>query len=136
MNNKKSILSLLLVLVLILSACKEEEHYESKNLPIKSVFDDMAAGKDNTENKDNERNDNQAVDEDNPDDNRQTQDDTFVIQYKANARSAPEFGDNILGQIDPGTEVTILERNVGQDKNWAKISYNDQEFYMSMDFFQ
>lgn len=143
---KKNIIALVVTLTLILTACKKEEHYESKNLPIESVFDSVSSEQEG-ENNEKENNDNSETPQDNKQENNDNNDnknensdnsednveETFVAPNIINIRSTPEFGDNIVKQIDPGTEIKITEKYIGKDNNWAKIVYEDKVYYISMD---
>lgn len=158
---KKNIIVLIFIFTFILSACKKEEHYESKNLPIKSVFDDLSS--EDIQNKDeNLEKDNQDIDDnkqstkengtgednsekekgDNNDknninnvdrENENNEVETIVTQNTINIRSTPEFGDNVVKQIETGKELKILEKNIGEDNDWAKIEYEDQVYYVNME---
>lgn len=131
----------------LLSSCKEQEHYESKNLSIKSVFDNMSLDDDkkNTNNisvKDKDKQESKKIEEKKEDDednneneknNDEQKEEKFILKDVVNMRSTPEIADNVVRQLDVGTEIKILEKNIGSDKKWMKIEYNNEIYYMSME---
>ncbi|MDD7464242.1 MAG: SH3 domain-containing protein [Anaerococcus sp.] len=136
---KKNIIALMLALTFTLAGCKEEEHYESKNLPIESVFDDISSedskeDKEKSDKKEEDKKDEKKEDKkktENTDENQEEE--SYLTQNPINIRSTPEFGDNVVEQIETGTEIKILEKNIGEDNNWAKIVYQDKVYYISME---
>lgn len=126
--------------IFFVSSCQKEEHYESKNLPVKSVFDDISTDEESDEKiveEANEKEENQVIEESldsSKEDEKVDEGEEIEINQAVNIRSTPEFGDNIVETLEPNTRVKILNRNIGEDGQWAEIEYNDQIYYIAMEF--
>lgn len=132
------------ILLLALTSCnKEEEHYESKNVKVDSVFDKVDDSKESDADKEKSKNEDKAEDdqkEEKPADNNKAEDnnqqennnpDANAKKYKVengiNMRSeANTNADNIIAVIDPGTEITGLEEIEQNGKTWIKLEYQGQ----------
>lgn len=144
MKSKLIIVSLLFFISL--SSCqKKEDTYVSKNLPIETVFDKMnsdekelSENSNQTSNNEEEKKDeNQENNEENQNLNSEnkTENQVLVTSQDINIRSTPEFSDdNVVQLLASGSEITVLEKNVGNDQQWARIQYQDQVYYISMQF--
>ena len=113
-------------LSLLLASCKKQEHYESKNLPIESVFDNISSDEDkeNISDKDKDKDttnkqankDNKKVEEVKAETNKtntnEQKEENYILKDVVNMRSTPEKADNVVRQLDVGTEIKILEKVV------------------------
>lgn len=148
------------ILLLALSSCnKEEEHYESKNVKVDSVFDktddsDKADDKNqDTKNeqpaKEADNNVNPADNNPNPVDDNQNNannqpnhnEDQNAKKYRAqnalNMRSeASVDGDNVIAVIDPGTEITALEETEANGNTWIKLEYQGKTGFVVKDLLE
>ena len=147
------------IILFALSSCnKEEEHYESKNVKVDSVFDkaddseESDADKDKSKNEDKAENDQKeekpaddkkAEDNNNADNNQQgnKNPDNNAKKYRVdngvNMRSeANTDADNIIAVIDPGTEITGLEEIEQNGKTWIKLDYQGQTGFVVKELLQ
>lgn len=141
-----------LILFALTSCNKEEEHYESKNVKVDSVFDKADDSKESDANKDKSKNEDKAKEEkkeENPadekaeDNNQQANNkpDNNAKKYRVengvNMRSeANTDADNIVAVIDPGTEITALEEIEQNGKTWIKLEYQGQTGFVVKEFLQ
>ncbi|WP_282929342.1 SH3 domain-containing protein [Anaerococcus sp. Marseille-Q7828] len=147
-----------LILFALTSCNKEEEHYESKNVKVDSVFDkaddskEFDADKEKSKNEDKAKeekkeenpaddkaeNNNKAEDNDQqannkPDNNAKK----YRVENGVNMRSeANTDADNIVAVIDPGTEITALEEIEQNGKTWIKLEYQGQTGFVVKEFLQ
>ena len=147
------------IILFALTSCnKEEEHYESKNVKVDSVFDkaddseESDADKDKSKNEDKAENDQKeekpaddkkAEDNNNADNNQQgnKNPDNNAKKYRVdngvNMRSeANTDADNIIAVIDPGTEITGLEEIEQNGKTWIKLDYQGQTGFVVKELLQ
>ena len=150
------------ILLLALSSCnKEEEHYESKNVKVDSVFDkvddaDKADDKNqdtkneqpakeadnnvNPEDKnpnpvDDNQNDADANNQSNPNDDQNAK--KYRAQNALNMRSEANVGDdNVIAVIDPGTEITALEETEANGNTWIRLEYQGQTGFVVKDLLE
>ena len=147
------------ILLLALSSCnKEEEHYESKNVKVDSVFDKTDdANKADDKNKDakNEEpakednnvnpadknpnpvddNQNNANNEPNPNDDQNAK--KYRAQNALNMRSEANVGDdNVIAVIDPGTEITALDETEANGNTWIRLEYQGQTGFVVKDLLE
>ena len=148
------------ILLLALSSCnKEEEHYESKNVKVDSVFDKVddadkaddknqdtkneqpAKEEDNNvnpaDNNPNPVNDNanNANNQPNPNDNQNAK--KYRAQNALNMRSEANLGDdNVIAVIDPETEITALEETEANGNTWIKLEYQGKTGFVVKDLLE
>lgn len=143
------------ILLLALSSCnKEEEHYESKNVKVDSVFDktedankaddkkeEPAKEADNNVNPADKNpnpvndNANNANNQPNPNDNQNQK--KYRAQNALNMRSeASVDGDNVIAVIDPGTEITALEETEANGNTWIKLEYQGKTGFVVKDLLE
>lgn len=132
------------IILFALTSCnKEEEHYESKNVKVDSVFDKADDSKESEADKDKSKNEDKAKEdkkEENPADDKKAENDNqqgnkdpdnntkkYRVENGVNMRSeANTDADNIIAVIDPGTEITALEEIEQNGKTWVKLEYQGQ----------
>lgn len=143
------------ILLLALSSCnKEEEHYESKNVKVDSVFDktedankaddkkeEPAKEADNNVNPADKNpnpvndNANNANNQPNPNDNQNQK--KYRAQNALNMRSEANVdGDNVIAVIDPGTEITALEETEANGNTWIKLEYQGKTGFVVKDLLE
>lgn len=147
-----------LILFALTSCNKEEEHYESKNVKVDSVFDKADDSKESDADKDKSKNEDKAKEEkkeENPADdkaenNNKAEDNDqqannnpgnnakkYRVENGVNMRSeANTDADNIVAVIDPGTEITALEEIEQNGKTWIKLDYQGQTGFVVKEFLQ
>lgn len=147
-----------LILFALTSCNKEEEHYESKNVKVDSVFDKADDSKGSDDDKDKSKNEDKAKEEkkeENPadekaEDNNKTEYNNqqatnkpdnnakkYRVENGVNMRSeANTDADNIVAVIDPGTEITALEEIEQNGKTWIKLEYQGQTGFVVKEFLQ
>ena len=133
MKNKLKFLLLILSLSLLLSSCKEKEHYESRDVNVETVFDTIELNKNNEVKEEEETEQLEEEENENNKNNDKLLEKAQVLDGGINLRSAPEFGDNVVIQSESGMEITILEQNIGEDSKWAKIEYDELIYYINME---
>lgn len=141
-----------MVLFALTSCNKEEEHYESKNVKVDSVFDKADDSKESDADKEKSKNEDKAKEEkkeekpadnkaednnqqanNNPDNNAKK----YRVENGVNMRSeANTDADNIVAVIDPGTEITALEEIEQNGKTWIKLEYQGQTGFVVKEFLQ
>lgn len=147
-----------LILFTLTSCNKEEEHYESKNVKVDSVFDKADDSKESDADKDKSKNEDKAKEEkeeekpaddkaknnnkaednnqqanNNPDNNAKK----YRVENGVNMRSeANTDADNIIAVIDPGTEITGLEEIEQNGKTWVKLEYQGQTGFVVKELLQ
>lgn len=151
------------ILLLALSSCnKEEEHYESKNVKVDSVFDkaddskESEADKDKSKNEDKEKeektvnqspknddqsNENKDTNKDDQGDNQDNPPSDKGKKYRTkdglNLRRNPNIEeDNIIDVIDKGTELESIEELNANGFDWIKINFEGKEGYLSKDLLE
>ena len=142
------------IILFALTSCnKEEEHYESKNVKVDSVFDKADDSKESEADKDKSKNEDKAKEDkkeeekpadDKAEDNNQQGNkdpDNNTKKYRAengvNMRSeANTDADNIIAVIDPGTEITGLEEIEQNGKTWVKLEYQGQTGFVVKELLQ
>lgn len=142
------------IILFALTSCnKEEEHYESKNVKVDSVFDKADDSKEPEADKDKSKNEDKAKEdkkEENPADDKKAEDDNqqgnkdpdnntkkYRVENGVNMRSeANTDADNIIAVIDPGTEITALEEIEQNGKTWIKLDYQGQTGFVVKEFLQ
>ena len=142
------------IILFALTSCnKEEEHYESKNVKVDSVFDKADDSKESDADKDKSKNEDKAKEDkkeeekpadDKAEDNNQQGNkdpDNNTKKYRAengvNMRSeANTDADNIIAVIDPGTEITSLEEIEQNGKTWVKLEYQGQTGFVVKELLQ
>ena len=147
-----------LILFALTSCNKEEEHYESKNVKVDSVFDKADDSKESDADKEKSKNEDKAKEEkkeENPADdkaenNNKAEDNDqqannkpgnnakkYSVENGVNMRSeANTDADNIVAVIDPGTEITALEEIEQNGKTWIKLEYQGQTGFVVKEFLQ
>ena len=137
------------ITILALSACsKEEDHYDSKNIKVDSVFDK----KNDSDANDDKKTDNKETKETikKEDSNKKKQEDTnkkptqnnqtnkkYITTESLNLRQEPSIDqDNIISTVDLGTNVEALEEVEKNGSIWVKIKYQDNTGYVIKDFLQ
>lgn len=142
------------IILFALTSCnKEEEHYESKNVKVDSVFDKADESKESDADKDKSKNEDKAKEEkkeekpaddkkaeennqqenNNPDNNAKK----YRVENGVNMRSeANTDADNIIAVIDPGTEITGLEEIEQNGKTWVKLEYQGQTGFVVKELLQ
>lgn len=137
------------ITILALSACsKEEDHYDSKNIKVDSVFDK----KNDSDANDDKKADNKETKETikKEDSNKKKQEDTnkkptqnnqtnkkYITTESLNLRQEPSIDqDNIISTVDLGTNVEALEEVEKNGSIWVKIKYQDNTGYVIKDFLQ
>lgn len=137
------------ITILALSACsKEEDHYDSKNIKVDSVFDK----KNDSDANDDKKTDNKETKETikKEDSNKKKQEDTnkkptqnnqtnkkYITTESLNLRQEPSTDqDNIISTVDLGTNVEALEEVEKNGNIWVKIKYQDNTGYVIKDFLQ
>lgn len=142
------------IILFALTSCnKEEEHYESKNVKVDSVFDKADDSKESEADKDKSKNEDKAKEdkkEENPADDKKSEDDNqqgnndpdnntkkYRVENGVNMRSeANTDADNIIAVIDPGTEITGLEEIEQNGKTWVKLEYQGQTGFVVKELLQ
>lgn len=141
------------IILFALTSCnKEEEHYESKNVKVDSVFDKADDSKESDADKDKSKNEDKAKEEkkeekpadDKAEDNDQQANKTpdnntkkYRVENGVNMRSeANTDADNIIAVIDPGTEITGLEEIEQNGKTWVKLEYQGQTGFVVKELLQ
>lgn len=61
-----------------------------------------------------------------------TSDTATINAARLNVRSAPQFGDNIIGRVTAGEQYTILERSA--DNAWVRLNLGDNTGWVSAAF--
>lgn len=141
-----------LILFALTSCNKEEEHYESKNVKVDSVFDKADDSKESDADKDKYKNEDKAKEEkkeEKPADNKaednnqqannkpDNNEKKYKVENSVNMRSeANTDADNIVAVIDPGTEITALEEIEQNGKTWIKLEYQGQTGFVVKEFLQ
>lgn len=142
------------IILFALTSCnKEEEHYESKNVKVDSVFDKADDSKESDADKEKSKNEDKAKEEkkeekpaddkkaeennqqenNNPDNNTKR----YRVENGVNMRSeANTDADNIIAVIDPGTEITGLEEIEQNGKTWVKLEYQGQTGFVVKELLQ
>lgn len=142
------------IILFALTSCnKEEEHYESKNVKVDSVFDKADDSNESDADKEKSKNEDKAKEEkkeekpaddkkaeennqqenNNPDNNAKK----YRVENGVNMRSeANTDADNIIAVIDPGTEITGLEEIEQNGKTWVKLEYQGQTGFVVKDLLQ
>lgn len=59
---------------------------------------------------------------------------TYRTTDTLNIRNAPSTDGERIGKLDPGTSVEVLEEIDEGNGRWARISFNNQDAYVSMDY--
>ena len=142
------------IILFALTSCnKEEEHYESKNVKVDSVFDKADDSKESEADKDKSKNEDKAKEdnkEEKPADDKKAEDNNqqenkapdnntkkYRIENGVNMRSeANTDADNIIAVIDPGTEITGLEEIEQNGKTWVKLEYQGQTGFVVKELLQ
>lgn len=142
------------IILFALTSCnKEEEHYESKNVKVDSVFDKADDSKESEADKDKSKNEDKAKEdkkEENPADDKKAEDDNqqgnkdpdnntkkYRVENGVNMRSeANTDADNIIAVIDPGTEIIGLEEIEQNGKTWVKLEYQGQTGFVVKELLQ
>ena len=143
------------IILFALTSCnKEEEHYESKNVKVDSVFDKADDSKESeSDDKDKSKNEDKAKEEkkeEKPADDKKAEDDNqqgnkdhdnntkkYRVENGVNMRSeANTDADNIIAVIDPGTEITGLEEIEQNGKTWVKLEYQGQTGFVVKELLQ
>ena len=142
------------IILFALTSCnKEEEHYESKNVKVDSVFDKADDSKESESDKDKSKNEDKAKEEkkeEKPADDKKAEDDNkqgnkdsdnntkkYRVENGVNMRSeANTNADNIIAVIDPGTEITGLEEIEQNGKTWIKLEYQGQTGFVVKELLQ
>ena len=142
------------IILFALTSCnKEEEHYESKNVKVDSVFDKADDSKESDADKDKSKNEDKAKEEkkeEKPADDKKAEDDNkqgnkdsdnntkkYRVENGVNMRSeANTEADNIIAVIDPGTEITGLEEIEQNGKTWIKLEYQGQTGFVVKELLQ
>lgn len=142
------------IILFALTSCnKEEEHYDSKNVKVDSVFDKAYDSKESEADKDKSKNEDKAKEdkkEENPADGKKAEDDNqqgnndpdnntmkYRVENGVNMRSeANTDADNIIAVIDPGTEITGLEEIEQNGKTWVKLEYQGQTGFVVKELLQ
>lgn len=143
------------ILLFALTSCnKEEEHYESKNVKVDSVFDKADDSKESeADDKDKSKNEDKAKEEkkeEKPADDKKAEDDNqqgnkdpdnntkkYRVENGVNMRNeANTDADNIIAVIDPGTEITGLEEIEQNGKTWVKLEYQGQTGFVVKELLQ
>ena len=148
-----------IILFAVTSCNKEEEHYESKNVKVDSVFDKADDSKESdADDKDKSKNEDKAKEEkkeekpadDKAEDNNKVEDNNqqankdpdnntkkYRVENGVNMRSeANTDADNIVAVIDPGTEITALEEIEQNGKTWIKLEYQGQTGFVVKELLQ
>lgn len=147
-----------LILFALTSCNKEEEHYESKNVKVDSVFDKADDSKESDADKEKSKNEDKAKEEkkeensadDKAENNNKAEDNDqqannkpdnnakkYRVENGVNMRSeANTDADNIVAVIDPGTEITALEEIEQNGKTWIKLEYQGQTGFVVKEFLQ
>lgn len=142
------------IILFALTSCnKEEEHYESKNVKVDSVFDKADDSNESDADKEKSKNEDKAKEEkkeekpaddkkaeennqqenNNPDNNAKK----YRVENGVNMRSeANTDADNIIAVIDPGTEITGLEEIEQNGKTWVKLEYQGQTGFVVKELLQ
>lgn len=147
------------IILFALTSCnKEEEHYESKNVKVDSVFDKADDSKESDADKEKSKNEDKAEDDqkkEKPADDKKAEDNNnadnnqqgnknpdnnakkYRVENGVNMRSeANTDADNIVAVIDPGTEITALEEIEQNGKTWIKLDYQGQTGFVVKEFLQ
>lgn len=149
-----------IVLLFSLSSCsnknEDTDTYKSRDLPIETVFDDLGSEeevsdekkeedqnkdkkveeKEKNEDKEKADNKSEAKKEGDKEEEKPSKSELYTIKTPLNMRSTPEIAEgNIVDTLQPGTEITIIERNLGADKNWASIDYKGKVFFVNTESF-
>ena len=142
------------IILFALTSCnKEEEHYESKNVKVDSVFDkaddsnESEADKDKSKNEDKAKEekkeekpaDDKKAEENNQQENKDPDNNAkkYRVENGVNMRSeANTDADNIIAVIDPGTEITGLEEIEQNGKTWVKLEYQGQTGFVVKELLQ
>ena len=161
----KNIIYSTMILLILASCNKEEDHYESKNVKVDSVFDKKDEALDDKENQEsndsneqNQQEDNQENKEDNnqnqeenkngdeekendPDSNNNESENQDKKKYKATnslnlRREANTNADNIILAIDLGTEFEALEELEANGQSWVKLEYKGETGYVVKDLLE
>lgn len=158
----KNIIYSTMILLILASCNKEEDHYESKNVKVDSVFDKKNETLDDKENQDNNDSNQQEDNQENKEDNNQNQEENVngdeekenspdsnnnesenqdKKKYKAtnslNLRTAPNTNaDNIILAIDLGTEFEAIEELEANGQSWVKLEYQGKTGYVVKDLLE
>ncbi len=137
------------ITILALSACsKEEDHYDSKNIKVDSVFDKKNDSDANDDKKTGNKETKETIKKE--DSNKKKQEDTnkkptqnnqtnkkYITTESLNLRQEPSIDqDNIISTVDLGTNVEALEEVEKDGSIWVKIKYQDNTGYVIKDFLQ
>lgn len=158
----KNIIYSTMILLILASCNKEEDHYESKNVKVDSVFDKKNETLDDKENQDNNDSNQQEDNQENKEDNNQNQEENVngdeekenspdsnnnesenqdKKKYKAtnslNLRTAPNTNaDNIILAIELGTEFEAIEELEANGRSWVKLEYQGKTGYVVKDLLE
>ena len=146
------------MIVLILASCnKEEDHYESKDVKVDSVFDKTDEVNDNNgedkqeDNQENKEDNNQNQEENeeekkdneenNPDSNNSDPENQDKKKYRAtnsvNLRTEPNTNaDNVILAIDTGKEFESIEELEANGQSWVKLEYEGKTGYVIKDLLE
>lgn len=147
------------MILLILASCnKEEDHYESKNVKVDSVFDNEDKAQENNgsneregnqENKEdknqnqekNQNGDEEEESEENNPDSDNNAGNQNKRKYRAtnsiNLRTEPNTDtDNIILAIDLGTEFEAIEEIEANGQPWVKLEYQGNTGYVVKDLLE
>lgn len=138
------------ILLLSLTSCnKTEDHYESKNVQVDSVFDkdynadtkkDDDPIKDNddknkVENNKEENKENQDKDDSREDINNEGK--RYRVPVSVNLRRDPDSNlDNIIEAIDEGSELESTEEIEENGQTWIKVNHNGNTGFIVKDLLE
>lgn len=153
-NSKLKILCAIFLVAALVACEKEEDNYESKNIPVGTVFDDIKiedsdqreetvessekADKDKEKDESEDNLDSSEESEENEtdetDENTEHEPRFMATSVNANLRSsASQLQNNVVTTVPPNTSLMVLEENIGTEGQWARVEYNNQTYYIMTD---
>lgn len=145
----KNIIYTIILLLSFTSCNKTEDHYESKNVQVDSVFDkdyNADTKKDNDPIKNN--NDKNEV-ENNQEENKENQDrddsredinnerKRYRVPVSVNLRRDPDSNlDNVIEAIDEGSELESIEEIEESGQTWIKVNHNGNTGFIVKDLLE
>lgn len=133
------------ILLLSLTSCnKTEDHYESKNVQVDSVFDkdynadtkkDDDPIKDNDDKNEVENKESQDKDDSREDINNERK--RYRVPVSVNLRRDPDSNlDNIIEAIDEGSELESIEEIEEDGQTWIKVNHNGNTGFIVKDLLE